>query len=1165
MRNSIKDAPSLKDFLASSIAVDVTPSEEAIPYVQDIRGENQKVYIKIYGCQMNVNDADIIWSILKSHGYKHTQSLDDADIVLLVTCSIRDGAEQKIWNKLETLNHMKKKKKAILGSSMKIGLLGCMAERLKTKILEKGKLVDVIAGPDSYKDLPRLLAVTDDETAVNVVLSFDETYADVAPVRLDQDSIRAYVSIMRGCDNMCSYCIVPFTRGRERSRPIASIVDEIRQLSDQGVKEVTLLGQNVNSYRDLSQSEFPMSADSETRLAEGFTTVYKKKKGGLRFSDLLDKVSLINPEMRIRFTSPHPKDFPDEVLRLIAERANICKQIHLPAQSGNSTVLDRMRRGYTREAYLDLVDHIRDIVPSVCLSSDFIAGFCGETEEQFQDTLSLIENKTKAHRRYEDDVELHVKLERVGRMVAMYRKELKKLNAAQVGQHQLVLVEGTSVRSDENLQARNDGNVRVILPSTAVPVDRYSDVTREIQAGDYVVASNDGIPPPGAVTGFPSATPNIASSFVPPIMPTAPFIPPPSLPPGPPGIMPPQFSIPPPGFTFPITAAAPPEPGVIAASSQITAPGIPPPSPLGNGPDATAAMSVSATEKKTDWSEHKAPDGRTYYYNNITKQSLWEKPDELKSSNELLLSQCPWKEYKSENGKVYYHNVTTKEIQGEVSYVFSNIVPVAMQHLSPNVPTVSQTSTPEPGGKSAIEQAMAATLAAINIPTPPAKPDEDSNSAKGSTNDSRTSTPEPKMQFKDKKEAIEAFKELLRERDVPSNATWEQAVKLIQNDPRYPQMKKLNERKQAFNSYKTQKLKEEREQERLRLKKAKEDLEQFLLDNDRMMSTTKYYKCEELFGNLEVWRAVGDSDRRDIYEDVIFNLAKREKEEAKQLKKRNTKRLAQVLDTMTEYLLDELHEQGKLTSMSLWVELYPMLSADLRFSAMLGQSGSTPLDLFKFYVEDLKSRFHDEKKIIREILKDKNFEVQVNTTFEEFATVVCEDRKSATLDAGNVKLTYNLLLEKAEAREKERVKEETRKFKKLETGFKNLLKTLNVDYQMTWEDVRTKIEEEPDFKAITLESERIRIFKEYQHELEESCSHHHIRSKKKKAKKLKHKLPSSEESPERRRKEEKHRRPSIHSEGSVTETNEHHELSEDELEKQRAQLLRELQMQQEEN
>lgn len=831
------------------------------------------------------------------------------------------------------------------------------------------------------------------------------------------------------------------------------------------------------------------------------------------------------------------------------------------------------------------------------------------------------------------------------------------------------------------------------------------------------MASNEGIPP--AVPGFPPGAQNMASSFVPPILPAAPFIPPPGLPPGPPGMMPPQFSIPPPGFGFPMGAAPPPEAGVIAAPPQITAPGVPPPAP-----SLTDVKSVTTlSEKKSDWTEHKAPDGRTYYYNSATKQSLWEKPDELKTQSELLLSQCPWKEYKSENGKVYYHNVTTKEsrwtIPPELDELKLRIVAedaaaaaaaavasatntgglgsVSMQHMSPNIATLSQTSTPESGGKSAIEQAMAATLAAINIPTPPSKPDEDSNSTKESANGSRTSTPEPKMQFKDKKEAIEAFKELLKEKDVPSNATWEQAVKMIQNDSRYPQMKKLNERKQAFNAYKTQKLKEEREQERLRLKKAKEDLEAFLLEPSRMMSTTKYYKCEEMYGNLEVWRSVGDSDRRDIYEDVIFNLAKREKEDAKVLKKRNTKRMAQVLDALTDVtyrttwqeaqalliqhtsfaedadllqmdkedailvfenhirqlekdeeeekerekkrrkrqerknrdgfisLLDELHEQGKLTSMSLWVELYPMLSADLRFSAMLGQSGSTPLDLFKFYVADLKSRFHDEKKIIREILKDRNFEVQVNTTFEEFATVVCEDRKSATLDAGNVKLTYNSLLEKAEAREKERVKEETRKFKKLESGFKNLLKTLGVDYQMSWEDVRVKIEEEPDFKGISLESERLRIFKEYQHELEESCSHHHIRSRKKKTKKPKRKsrsrshsdsegsekglkkkrhrsrsasvasksdssesetkkkrrknkkkrgrshsrshsrLPSSEGSPDQRRKEEKHRRASTQSDGSLNDNVEQHELSEDELEKQKAQILRELQMQQEDN
>ncbi|XP_014224857.1 pre-mRNA-processing factor 40 homolog A isoform X1 [Trichogramma pretiosum] len=803
------------------------------------------------------------------------------------------------------------------------------------------------------------------------------------------------------------------------------------------------------------------------------------------------------------------------------------------------------------------------------------------------------------------------------------------------------------------------------------------------------MASNDGIPTP-AVTGFPPAPP----TFVPPLMPATPFIPPPNLPPGPPGMMPPQFSIPPPGFGFPM---APTDPSVMAVPPIITtAIGGPPPAP------AAADLAINPlSEKKSDWTEHKAPDSRTYYYNTVTKQSMWEKPDELKTPSELLLSQCLWKEYKSENGKVYYHNVATKEsrwiIPPELEELKNKIIAeeaaaaaaaavasatntggMALHHMPSNLGVMSQTNS-ESMGKSAIEQAMAATLAAINIPTPPAKNDDDSNS-KDSAGGSRNSTPEPKLPFKDKKEAIEAFKDLLRERDVPSNATWEQAVKIIQTDPRYPSMKKLNERKQAFNAYKTQKLKDERDQERLRLKKAKEDLEKFLLENERMTSTTKYYKCEEMYGTLEIWRAVGDQDRRDIYEDVIFNLAKREKEEAKQLKKRNTKRLAQVLDIMTEVtykttwqeaqalllqqpafaedadllqmdkedallvfeshirqlerdedeekdrekkrrkrqerknrdgfisLLDELHEQGKLTSMSLWVELYPMLSADLRFSVMLGQSGSTPLDLFKFYVEDLKSRFNDERKIIREILKEKNFEVQVNTTFEEFATVVCEDRKSATLDAGNVKLTFNLLLEKAEAREKERVKEETRKFKKLEGGFKNLLKTLDVNHLVSWDEIRKKIEEEPDFKAITLESERVRIFKEYQHEIEESCSHHHIRSKKKKSKKPKRRSrskshsDSDESKKEAKKKNHRSRSPSIATKsdsseselrkvkkkkskkkrarspsqmssdescdrrrrGSISE-NVHQELSEDELEKQRAKLLRELQMQQEDN
>ena len=495
-----KNGPSLRDFLQTDTETLNQPIVAPdIPYVKNVDGSGQKIYFEVYGCQMNVNDTEIIWSVLKSHGYEKVQRLEEANIVLLVTCSIRDNAEQKIWNKLQDLNGIRKKKK---GPLTKIGLLGCMAERLKDKILEKGRLVDIIAGPDSYKDLPRLLSIPENERAINVLLSFDETYADITPVRLDPESTRAFVSIMRGCDNMCTYCIVPFTRGKERSRPIESIIKEVQSLSDEGVKEVMLLGQNVNSYRDTSQSEFYATNTVETNLAKGFKTVYKNKKGGRRFCDLLDQVSRINPEMRIRFTSPHPKDFPDEVLHLIAERPNICKEIHLPAQSGNSIVLERMRRGYTREAYIDLVHQIRDIVPNIHLSSDFIAGFCGETEEQFQDTLSLIElikynkaflfaysmrEKTTAHRRYKDDVEPSVKQNRLQRMISVYNSEVEKLNKLKVGQLQLVLVERTSKRSDEILQGRNDGNNRVLLPCTSIPIEKDSNVTRPIKSGDYVV------------------------------------------------------------------------------------------------------------------------------------------------------------------------------------------------------------------------------------------------------------------------------------------------------------------------------------------------------------------------------------------------------------------------------------------------------------------------------------------------------------------------------------------------------------------------------------------------------------------------------------------------------------------------------------------------------
>nr|XP_033330011.1 CDK5RAP1-like protein [Megalopta genalis]XP_033330012.1 CDK5RAP1-like protein [Megalopta genalis]XP_033330013.1 CDK5RAP1-like protein [Megalopta genalis] len=497
-RDLSKTGPSLKDFIVHDIIPTNSIDAPNIPYIKDISGSSQKVYFEVYGCQMNVNDTEIIWSVLKSHGYQKVDTISEADIVLLVTCSIRDSAEQKVWNKLKCINVNRKKAK----SKLKIGLLGCMAERLKDKILDKGKLVDVIAGPDSYKDLPRLLSVPENETAVNVVLSFDETYADIMPIRLNKESTSAYVSIMRGCDNMCTYCIVPFTRGRERSRPLDSIVKEVQSLSDEGVKEVVLLGQNVNSYRDMSEKEFYMSNIEETHLAKGFKTVYKSKKGGRRFCDLLDEVSRINPDIRIRFTSPHPKDFPDEVLQLIAERPNICNEIHLPAQSGNSAILEKMRRGYTREAYLDLVHHIRSIIPNIHISSDFIVGFCGETEEQFQDTLSLMQlvkfnkayifaysmrEKTTAHRRYKDDVEHAVKIDRLERVNVVYRTIAEELNKSQIGQLQLVLIEGISKRSDEFFQGRSEGNIRVVIPVMDLPTEKGSNVKRPVKSGDYVV------------------------------------------------------------------------------------------------------------------------------------------------------------------------------------------------------------------------------------------------------------------------------------------------------------------------------------------------------------------------------------------------------------------------------------------------------------------------------------------------------------------------------------------------------------------------------------------------------------------------------------------------------------------------------------------------------
>ncbi|XP_063816463.1 mitochondrial tRNA methylthiotransferase CDK5RAP1 isoform X2 [Pseudophryne corroboree] len=494
--------PRLNEFFANTSPIYPSVEEDAPHYITEnsLPPVNNKVYLETYGCQMNVSDTEIAWSILQKSGYVRINTAAEADVILLVTCSIRDKAEQTIWNRVQQLAYLKQKRCKSRGP-LRIGILGCMAERLKEEILQREKAVDILAGPDAYRDLPRLLAVAETgQQAANVLLSLDETYADIIPVQTSSNNVSAFVSIMRGCDNMCTYCIVPFTRGRERSRPLHSILEEVRMLSDQGIKEVTLLGQNVNSYLD--RSSVQISTTETSQLSRGFSTVYKPKAGGLRFVDLLDQVSRIDPEMRIRFTSPHPKDFPDEVLQLIRERRNICKQIHIPAQSGSNRVLESMRRGYNREAYLDLIHNIREQVPGVSLSSDFITGFCQETEEDHQQTVSLLREvsynaaflfaysmrkKTRAYHRLSDDVPAEVKKRRLEELIAVFREEAERVNKRAVGRTQLVLVEGASKRSSEELCGRNDGNTKVVFPDFHMETASPQETRVQARPGDYVL------------------------------------------------------------------------------------------------------------------------------------------------------------------------------------------------------------------------------------------------------------------------------------------------------------------------------------------------------------------------------------------------------------------------------------------------------------------------------------------------------------------------------------------------------------------------------------------------------------------------------------------------------------------------------------------------------
>ncbi|XP_056654280.1 pre-mRNA-processing factor 40 homolog B isoform X2 [Monodelphis domestica] len=683
---------------------------------------------------------------------------------------------------------------------------------------------------------------------------------------------------------------------------------------------------------------------------------------------------------------------------------------------------------------------------------------------------------------------------------------------------------------------------------------------------------------------FPPGPPMMPPPFMPPPGIPPPFPPmglppmnqrPPAIPPIPPGMMPPM--LPPMGGPPPITQipgmVPPMMPGMLMPAVPVTAATAP-------GVDTASSVVAGADPTRVLWSEHVAPDGRIYYYNADDKQSVWEKPSILKSKAELLLAQCPWKEYKADTGKPYYYNNQSKESRWTRPKDLEELEALVKQEaagkqqpqVQPEPPPATPGPTPvptgliepEPGGHEDSELSEPAQ------PLDQGLHQEESTSSAGR----RPEEEEPKLEserssfsWSNREKAKQAFKELLRDKAVPSNASWEQAMKMVVTDPRYSALPKLSEKKQAFNAYKAQREKEEKEEARLRAKEAKQTLQHFLEQHDRMSSTTRYRRAEQTFGELEVWAVVPERDRKEIYDDVLFFLAKKEKEQAKQLRRRNIQALKSILDGMSsvsfqttwsqaqqhlmdnpsfaqdhqlqnmdkedalicfeehiralereeeeererarlrerrqhrknreafQTFLDELHETGQLHSMSTWMELYPAVSTDARFANMLGQPGSTPLDLFKFYVEDLKARFHDEKKIIKDILKDRGFSVEVNTAFEDFAHVISFDKRAAALDAGNIKLTFNSLLEKAEAREREREKEEARRLRRREAAFRSMLRQAApaLEPGTSWEEVRERFVCDSAFEQITLESERIRLFREF---LQSECQHFHIKGRK---------------------------------------------------------------------
>ena len=428
--------------------------------LRPIVGDGRKLYIETYGCQMNAGDSEVVLSILQGDGFRYTEDPAGADVILINTCSIRDNAEQRIWGRLRELRQYKKKNKGLL-----VGVIGCMAERLREKLIDQEELVNLVAGPDAYRDLPRLLREAGGGAkAVNVLLSGEETYAEISPVRLDKNGVSAYISIMRGCNNMCSYCVVPYTRGAERSRDPQTILREARELFDGGYREVTLLGQNVNSYR------------------------WENGETVAGFADLLGAVASVDPKLRVRFSTSHPKDLSDEVLHTMARYPNLCRAIHLPAQSGSTRMLELMNRKYTREWYLGRIEAIRRILPGCSISTDLIAGFCTETDDDHRQTLSLMEEvdyasafmfkyserpNTKAARHMADDVPDGLKTARLNEIIALQNELSLRSNRLDVGREFEVLVEGVSKRSDRQLFGRTSQNKVVVFDRGDARVGDY--------------------------------------------------------------------------------------------------------------------------------------------------------------------------------------------------------------------------------------------------------------------------------------------------------------------------------------------------------------------------------------------------------------------------------------------------------------------------------------------------------------------------------------------------------------------------------------------------------------------------------------------------------------------------------------------------------------------